>query len=103
MATADWPFIVHDSEGVAFLEGGRTKVLDIAIDHLAYGWDAQQIHRQYPHLSLPQIHAALGYYHDHGVECDRQIAERRERADSILSRVANAELQRRLAALKAAQ
>lgn len=103
MATADWPFIVHDSEGVAFLDEGRTKVLDIAIDHLAYGWDAEQIHRQHPHLSLPQIHAALGYYHDHSADCDRQIAERRERADTILAQAANTELQRRLAALKAAR
>jgi len=95
-----WPFVVHDARGCAFIEGTRIKVIDIAIDHLAYGWDAQQIHRQHASLSLPQIHAALGYYHDHVEECDRQIGERQKRIDAILATVENADLQGRLAALK---
>jgi uncharacterized protein (DUF433 family) len=103
MAATAWPFIVHDASGVAFIEGSRMKVLDVALDHLAYGWNAEQIHRQHPQLSMPQIHAALGYYHDHSDECDRQIAERRKRTDAMLANIGNPALQHRLASLKAAR
>ena len=103
MSSTAWPFIVHDMDGVAFIEASRTKVLDIVLDHLAYGWDAGQIHRQHPHLSLPQIHSALGFYHDHSEECDRQIADRRKRTDAILASVENPSLQHHLASLKAAR
>lgn len=101
MSSTAWPFIVHDTDGVAFIEASRTKVLDIVLDQLAYGWSAEQIHRQHSHLSLPQIHSALGYYHDHTEECDRQIADRRKRAEVILANVENPGLQHRLASLKA--
>ena len=43
------------------------------MDQIAYGWDVQEIHRQHPHLSLGQIHAAFAYYYDHQEEIDAQI------------------------------
>lgn len=103
MATAAWPFIVYDACGVAIIEGARTKVIDVARDRLAYGWDADQIHRQHPYLPLPQVHAALGYYHDHSGECDRQIAQRQERTNVVLATLENRERRQRLARLKASQ
>jgi len=60
VATA-WPFVELNEAGIAFVRGTRTKVLEIAECHLAYHWDADQIHRQLSGLTLPQIHAALGY------------------------------------------
>lgn len=78
-----WPFITHNDAGVALIEGTRTKVIEVALDHVAYGWNADQIHRQYGYLSLPQIHSALGYYYDHQEECDRQIEASRLRAAEL--------------------
>jgi hypothetical protein len=46
----------------------------VVLDKLAHGSSAEEIHFQYPHLSLGQIYAALGYYHDHRNEFDDQIA-----------------------------
>jgi hypothetical protein len=43
------------------------------LDNLAHGWSSEEIHFQHPHLSLAQIHAALGYYHDHKEELDAKI------------------------------
>lgn len=100
-ATA-WPFIVTDEAGIGRIEGTRTKVIEVALDHLAYGWDADQIHRQYPSLSLPQIHAALGYYYEHREECDRQIDAARRRTEELLKQLADPALQERLRRLKAA-
>jgi hypothetical protein len=48
-------------------------VLQIVAEHVAYGWDAAEIHRQHPYLSLGQIHGALTYYHDHKAEMDEAL------------------------------
>lgn len=84
-----WPFITHTDAGVAEIAGVGMKVLELAIERLAYGWKAQEIHRQHPELSLPQIHAALGYYVDHRDECDRQIEDGRRLADDLCDRFEN--------------
>ena len=52
----------------------RIRVAQIAMDHLAHGWSAEEIVRQHPYLSLGEVHAALGYYFDHQVEVDAEIA-----------------------------
>ena len=58
--------------------GTPIKVVEIVLDHLAYGLDAEGIHREYPHFTLGQIHSALAYYYDHKAEMDEEI-ERSER------------------------
>lgn len=83
-----------DDHGVPRVRDTGTPVIMIAMDMLGRGWDAATIHDQYPYLTLGQIHAALGYYHDHKVEMDAEIArgvaedEAAERAgeDSVLRR-----------------
>jgi uncharacterized protein (DUF433 family) len=52
----------------------RIRVAQIAMDHLAHGWSAEEIARQHPYLSLGEVHAALGYYFDHPAEIDAEIA-----------------------------
>jgi uncharacterized protein (DUF433 family) len=83
MPATTWPFIEFDALGVPFIEGTRIKVLEVVLDHLAYAWDADQIHRQHPRLSLPQIYAALGYYHENQAECDRLIADQLIEIDAL--------------------
>lgn len=51
----------------------RVRVAQIAMDHLAHGWSADEIARQHPCLSLGEVHAALGYYFDHQAEIDAEI------------------------------
>lgn len=96
MTTTVWPFIRVEEDGVAFIEGTRTKVIEIALDRIAHHWDADEIQRQYPHLSLSQIHSALAYYYDHQEECDRLIESRRQTAEEIRRQTENTELQKRL-------
>lgn len=58
----------------AWIDGTSYKVLDIVLDHLAYGWSPAEIHFQhYEELSMAQIHAALSYYYDHQAELDAEI------------------------------
>lgn len=71
--TAAATHIVIDERGRAWIEGTGTKVVQVVMDKLAWGWDAEQIHRQYPHLPLAKIHAALSYYYDHRAAIDAEI------------------------------
>ena len=82
--------------GVPYVEGTQTKVVEVALDQIAHGWDAPQIHEQHPHLSLGQIHSALAYYHDHRSEVDREIEERARRADEIRAQYDQAGLREKL-------
>lgn len=75
MPSATYPHIEVTSEGVAYVAGTRTKVIEVALDRIAHHWDADEIHRQHPHLSLGQIHAALTYYFDHRDELDAEVEE----------------------------
>ena len=83
MVATAWPFVELNESGVAFIQGTRTKVTEIAECHLAYRWDAEQIHLQLSGLSLPQIHAALGYYYEHKSECDAQLHDAHDRSEDL--------------------
>jgi uncharacterized protein (DUF433 family) len=67
-----------DEEGVPWISGANTKVVEVVLDKVAYGWSPEEMHRQHPHLSMAQIHSALAYYYEHQAEVDADI-ERRKR------------------------
>ncbi len=96
MGTITYPHIEADSAGVAILSGTTTKVLEIVQDHLAHHWHAEDICRQYPHLSLAQVHAALTYYYDHQAEIDDEIDRRLRCVADIKARRADSALQDKL-------
>jgi uncharacterized protein (DUF433 family) len=79
MATISYPHVEITDDGVPILAGTRTKVIEIALDRIAHHWDADEIQRQHPHLSLGQIYSALSYYYDHQTELDNDIQNRLER------------------------
>ena len=74
MPTLDYPHITRAANDVARLERlPRIRVAQIAADHIANGWSAEEIIRQYPHLNAAEVHAALGYYFDHREEVDAEL------------------------------
>jgi uncharacterized protein (DUF433 family) len=73
MTTVIYAHIDYASDGKPFIAGTQTKVEEIVLDHIAWQWDANTIHRHHPHLSLAQIHSALAYYYDHQAEIEAQI------------------------------
>ncbi len=72
-----------DERGRAWIKGANTKVIEVALDWVAYRWDAETIHREHPHLSLAQIHAALSYYFAHQAEFNAEIARQLERVEAL--------------------
>lgn len=96
-ATA-YEHIVINESGVPLIEGTTTKVVELVLDVLAYGWSPDELHFQHPHLTLGQIHSALAYYWDHKEELDRDIERRLERVERIRRNVGPSQLVERLKA-----
>jgi uncharacterized protein (DUF433 family) len=86
MSTVVYGHIELTSAGVPVIAGTSVKVVEIAIERLAHHWDADELHRQHPHLTLGQIHAALAYYYDHRDELDEDIDRRLGRIREIQNR-----------------
>jgi hypothetical protein len=75
MPVLDYPHIHKPAGEPARLDRlPRIRVAQIVADHLGYGWSAEEIIRQYPHLSPAEVHAALAYYFDHRDEIDSELA-----------------------------
>jgi uncharacterized protein (DUF433 family) len=89
---------VEIRDGVPYLTGTQTKVVEVALDQIGHGWDAEEIQEQHPHLSLSQIQSALAYYRDHQDEMDRDIEERDRRTTEILAQYDQTGLREKLEA-----
>src|SRR4029453_8664617 len=73
MAAVVSTLIELDEQGVAWVTGTKVKVIEVATDKLAHGSSPEEMHLQYPHLSLAQIYAALAYYYDPQAEFEEEI------------------------------
>ena len=80
-----YPHIIKEEGKPARLESHtRVRVAQIVMDYLAYGWSADEIHRQHPHLALAEVHSAMGYYYDNQAEIDAEITAELEEVDRAL-------------------
>jgi hypothetical protein len=77
-----YPHIVKEPARPARLERhARTRVAMIVAD-VWRGWSVEEIVRQYPYLTLAEVHAAMTYYFDHREEIENElISEYREVED----------------------
>ena len=87
--------IVLDDQSRAWVDDTNVKVIEIVLDHLAYGWNAETIHENHPHLSLAQVYAALAWYYDHQTEMDADIERQEQHLRELRTATAPSALQRR--------
>lgn len=85
-----------DDRGVAWIDDTNTKVVEVALDMIAHGWSPEEIHFQHRHLSLAQIHAALGYYYDHKAEIDTQIQRNVKDVQNLRAQAGESPIRKRL-------
>jgi uncharacterized protein (DUF433 family) len=83
MSTMIAAHVLLDDAGVAWIDETNVKVIEVVLDKLAHGSSPEEMHLQYPHLSLAQIHAALAYYYDHKAELDAEIQRRLDEAERL--------------------
>ena len=85
-----------DERGVAWIDDTNTKVIEVALDLIVHGWSPEEIHFQHSHLSLAQIHAALGYYYDHQAGLDEQIEHSAREVGRLRAQAGESPLRKRL-------
>lgn len=100
MSTVVSSLIQIDEDGVAWIAGANTKVIEVVVDKLAHGSSPEEMHFQYPHLSLAQIHAALSFYHEHETELEAEIERRLLQVNELAARQPDSPLRQRLREMK---
>ena len=90
--------VILDDTQVPMIAGTTMKVVELVLDHLAYGWSPEELHFQHPDLTLGQIHSALAYYWDHKAELDQDIERRLAVVDRLQKTTPSASLAERLKA-----
>lgn len=68
LAETRYEHIVLNQDGVPSIAGTTMKVIELVTAQAAYGWSAEELHFQFPYLSLGRIHSALACYRDHREE-----------------------------------
>ena len=87
-----------DRDRVPLITDTKIKVIELVIANQAYGWSPEELHFQYPHLSLGQIFSAFAYYWDHQAELDQEIERRLQRVELIKKNLKPTPLKARLKA-----
>ncbi len=83
LSTTGYEHIILTDAQVPVIAGTNMKVVELVLSHLAYGWSPEELHFQYPSLTMGQIHSALAYYWDHKAEFDKDIELRLHNVDQL--------------------
>ncbi len=90
--------IILNKDNVPMIAATTMKVIELVIAKKAYGWSPEELHFQYPHLSLGKIYSALAYYWDHQETLDNDIESRLQQVDQIQQSLEPTPLKARLQA-----
>jgi uncharacterized protein (DUF433 family) len=85
-----------DENHVPMIAGTTLKVIELALEHIAYGWSPEELKYQHPYLELGQIYSALAYYYDHKEELDQDIEKRLRRANKLQRKLPVSSLREKL-------
>lgn len=98
LAETRYEHVVLNEAHIPLISGTTMKVTELVLAQAAYGWSAEELHIQFPHLTLGQIYSALAYYWDHREELDKDMEKRLEKVDTIHKSIPVSPLVRRLKA-----
>lgn len=98
LAETKYQHILLNDDNIPVIAGTTMKVVELVSAHLAYGWSAEELHFQFPALTLGQIYSALAYYWDHQSALETDIEKRLESAEKIHLAVGETPLMQRLKA-----
>jgi uncharacterized protein (DUF433 family) len=75
--------IVLDEEGVPWIRGANTKVVELVEEVKSHGWSPEELAYQHSHLTLGQVHSALAYFWDHQEEIEADLDRREALVEEI--------------------
>jgi uncharacterized protein (DUF433 family) len=96
--TTDYKYIQLNNENVPVIRDTTMKVVELVTSHQVYGWSPEELHFQYPHISLSQIYSAFAYYWDHKETLDADIKRRYEFAEHSRQTAGDSKVVQRLRA-----
>ena len=96
LAETRYEHVVLNEARVPLISGTTMKVVELVLAQAAYGWSAEELHIQFPYLTLGQIYSALAYYWDHREELDTNIENRIKKVDAIRRSIPVSPLVKRL-------
>jgi uncharacterized protein (DUF433 family) len=76
-----WPFLERDSQGRIKIKGTRLRLSMLIEARTAHDWSPEEIHFQYPVLSLAQVYSALSYYYAHAEEIEEEIVHEHQETE----------------------
>ena len=94
-ATA-YEHIQLDENQVPIIADSTMKVVELVMAQMAHGWSPEELHFQFPHLSLGQIHSALAYYWDHKDSLDVDIEQRHQKVEQAMKQAGESPLKKKL-------
>lgn len=98
MSDTRYEHIVLNDGQIPTVSGTSMKVVELVLDHLAYGWSPEELRFQHPNLTMGQIYSALAYYWDHKDQLDEEIQRRLVAVDKLRDSTPRASLVNRLKA-----
>jgi uncharacterized protein (DUF433 family) len=98
-ALAKTEHIRLDDRGVAWIDETNVKVTEVVLDKVVYGFSAEEIHFQHPHLSLAQIYAALCFYYDNQNALDAEMERQHQEVQQMAATAGESPFRKRLQTL----
>ena len=98
LIATEYKYIQLGEHNVPIISGTTMKVVELITSVKAYHWSPQELHENYPHLSLSQIHSALAYYWDHQEAIDADMERREEYAERLQTEAGESPLSKKLRA-----
>jgi uncharacterized protein (DUF433 family) len=96
MTETRYEHILLNEAQVPIIAGTTMKVIELVLDHLAYGWSPEELHFQHPYLTMGKIYSALAYYWDQKTELDHDIERRLQVVDQAQQTTKPSPLEARL-------
>jgi uncharacterized protein (DUF433 family) len=96
--TTEYKHIQINEHNVPIIAGTTMKVVELITSVKAYGWSPEELHQNYPHLTLSQIHSALAYYWNHQEEIDADFERREQYAERLQTEAGESPLSKKLRA-----
>jgi uncharacterized protein (DUF433 family) len=94
--TTDYKHIQLNDANVPVIADTTMKVVELVTAHHAYGWSPEELHFQYPHISLGKVYSALAYYWDHKDTIDADIARRDQKVEALRQQALPSRIEQKL-------
>ena len=82
LVATEYRHVLVDEKGVAVIAGTTMKVVELVSHHLTYGWSPEELHFQFPHISLGKVYSALAYYWDFKDSLDADMERRWQQVEA---------------------